>query len=291
MREWLKTLSEIDLDCVQRYEYLLGRQLTGPEEYTEIDRQVNEMILEWEDRTEFFAEYPMLQTYRNQQPEKSPALATAGSKGMYDGMLPAAPKAGYRGFYPVTSREEWDALPDLYKAMEWDPVPDIHDKSRLRAVKAVIFDVVHLEPYQIRAKVSVHPSDVQKLLFCHFGKTDCHLYSVCGVELEGGSRLHAKWLQDSVTGAFGIFVGSTCVGRQGGFRGFIPEHVQRLSDGTFRFDFRQGSGKTVHFELHNPFPKPENQYTLNDRIHHAESQLSAPKAPSDPPDKTPEHPR
>lgn len=63
MREWLKNMEEIDRDCVHQYEYLLGRKLNNREEYVEIDGQVNEMILEWENRKEFFKTYPNLKRY------------------------------------------------------------------------------------------------------------------------------------------------------------------------------------------------------------------------------------
>ena len=63
MREWLENLEEIDRDCVERYEELLGRSLLNREEYAEIDKQVDEMILEWEDREDFFKAYPDLKRY------------------------------------------------------------------------------------------------------------------------------------------------------------------------------------------------------------------------------------
>lgn len=271
MRAWLKNLSEIDQDCVHQYEYLLGRKLLDRSEYNEIDSQVDEMILEWEDRDEFYAAYPDLlkyahETIRNPSPMSSHAR--------YAGMLPSPAIPGHMGYYPVTSREEWQALPDLYKAMEWDPVPDPHQKDQLKAVKAVIFDVVHLLPYKVNAKVSVHPQEVQKILFCHFNDTDCHLYSVCGVELDGGSRLAAKWLQDSTTGAFGIYANGNLIGRQGGFQGYIPPQVKRLPDGSFQFDFQCKTDKTVFFELSNPFPEQNRQRPLQDQIRQAKSQTS-----------------
>lgn len=76
MRDWLKSLDEIDRDCVHQYESLLGRQLTGFEEYHTIDSQVDEMILEWDNREEFFKAYPDLEKYRkpsrrNKAPENS----------------------------------------------------------------------------------------------------------------------------------------------------------------------------------------------------------------------------
>lgn len=65
MRDWLNNGDEIDRDCIHRYEYLLGRRLKDYNEYLEIDRQVDEMILEFESRKEFFKAYPKLKEYRN----------------------------------------------------------------------------------------------------------------------------------------------------------------------------------------------------------------------------------
>lgn len=64
MRDWLKLADEIDRDCVHRYEYLLGRKLNDWAEYVEIDKQVDEMILEFESRKEFFEAYPELKKYK-----------------------------------------------------------------------------------------------------------------------------------------------------------------------------------------------------------------------------------
>ena len=63
MREWLKCVDEIDRDCIHKYEYLLGRKLKGWDEYMEIDSQVDEMVLEFDGRKEFFKTYPELKKY------------------------------------------------------------------------------------------------------------------------------------------------------------------------------------------------------------------------------------
>jgi len=63
-REWIMELSEIDRDCVHRYEYLLGRELKDRAEYQEIDDKIDEMILEWVSRKAFFEAYPELRKYR-----------------------------------------------------------------------------------------------------------------------------------------------------------------------------------------------------------------------------------
>lgn len=173
---------------------------------------------------------------------------------MYDGLLPDKEIKGHQGYYPVCNAQEWDELPLPYKVMEWSPVKDYRDKGQLKAVEAVIFDVTYMEPYKIRAKVSVHPQEVQKILFCLHKDTQCHLYSVCGIELDGGTQLGAKWLQDSISGAFAIVSGGQLVGQQGGFRGLIPERVQRLEDGTFAYGWNmQNLTKRSHYEILNPF--------------------------------------
>lgn len=182
----------------------------------------------------------------------------------YEGMLPKKQKEGKLGYYPVTNEKEWDELPDLYKTMEWKPVKDHHDNGRLKAVKAVIFDVVFMEPYKIRAKVSVHPQEVQKILFCSFKDPDCQLYSVSGIELEGGTQLGAKWLQDTITGAFAIYSAGEYVGKQGGFGGYVPEHINRLEDGTWKYDHKYSEGIISHYELGNPFPESEKEPAKNE---------------------------
>ena len=64
MRNWLKDVDEIDRDCILKYEYLLGRKLKDYNEYLEVDRQVDEMILEFKGRKEFYKTYPELKKYR-----------------------------------------------------------------------------------------------------------------------------------------------------------------------------------------------------------------------------------
>jgi hypothetical protein len=64
MRDWLKSVAEIDRDCIHKYEYLLGRKLKDYDEYMEIDSQVDEMVLEFDSRKEFYKSYPELKKYR-----------------------------------------------------------------------------------------------------------------------------------------------------------------------------------------------------------------------------------
>ena len=64
MRDWLKNVDEIDRDCILQWEYLLGRKLSSYEEYEILDKMVDDMILDWESRKDFFRDYPELQKYR-----------------------------------------------------------------------------------------------------------------------------------------------------------------------------------------------------------------------------------
>ena len=51
---------------------------------------------------------------------------------------------------------------------------------------------------------------------------------------EYGTRVAAKWVQDSVSGAFRIVTTSgNVLGTQGGFRGHIPENCKKRDDGTW----------------------------------------------------------
>ena len=63
MRDWLKDVDEIDRDCIHKYEYLFGRKLKDYNEYSEIDGQVDEMILEFKSKKEFYKAYPELKKY------------------------------------------------------------------------------------------------------------------------------------------------------------------------------------------------------------------------------------
>ena len=171
----------------------------------------------------------------------------------YDNMLPAEPIKGKLGYYPVKTKEEWDELPAIYKAMDWFPAKDYRNKGELSAVKSVIFDVVYMTPYKISAKVSVHRQEIQKILFCSYGDTQCHLYSVGGVELESGTVLRAKWLQDTTTGAYSIVANGVTVAKQGGFGGYIPKGIEVTEDGGFKYNWNRAEGCIGHYEVSNPF--------------------------------------
>ena len=69
MREWIKSVDEIDRDCIYKYEYLLGRKLKDYNEYREIDGQVEDMILDFAGRKDFYKEYPGLKKYKTKNME------------------------------------------------------------------------------------------------------------------------------------------------------------------------------------------------------------------------------
>lgn len=163
---------------------------------------------------------------------------------------------GHRGYYPVCSAEEWDQLPAVYKAMEWFP---IKMKSRFgieeyTMPEYVVFNVVHIEPYKIRAQVRVHVQEFQKIMFCLFPYREdtIQLYSVCGVYFANGERRAAEWLQDSTTGAFAVVSGGHYVGKQGGFSNFVPEIIEETENGFKRKDVGTTKNR-CHYEYGNPF--------------------------------------
>ena len=143
---------------------------------------------------------------------------------LYAGFLPEAGDArfeGKRGFYPAMTAEEYRALPLPMKCATWDA-----------RVQYVIFDS-YFKDYELSGKVEVHAENAFKALF-HHSETDTQLYSVCAVRLFDGTRIAAKWVQDSVSGAFRIVTTSgNVLGTQGGFRGHIPENCKKRDDGTW----------------------------------------------------------
>ena len=176
---------------------------------------------------------------------------------MNKNLLPKEAVNGKRGFYPIQNAQEWEDVPCVYKSMEWFPVEVYNDKQfhcrkEVAVPEYIIFDVVYMEPYRIRATVKVHVQEVQKILFCSFGWTQCQLYSVCGVVFSNGVEYGAKWLQDSQTGAFGIYSHGKCIGKQGGFNGFIPSDIEETEDGFKWKGFVQCEGR-CHHALGNPF--------------------------------------
>ncbi len=114
---------------------------------------------------------------------------------LYAGFLPEAGDArfeGKRGFYPAMTAEEYRALPLPMKCATWDA-----------RVQYVIFDS-YFRDYELSGKVEAsYAENAFKALFRH-SETDTQLYSVCAVRLFDGTRVAAKWVQDSVSGAFRI---------------------------------------------------------------------------------------
>ena len=221
----------------------------------EITRLIYESLDEFQKEPDLKKEYEYYESYL-----RSHGIQER-KRGIYDKhMLPETPIPGHRGYYPVCNKKEWEDLPDLYKVMEWEPLPDPMNHDKPSYVKAVIFSVTHMMPYGINAEVSVHPSHVQSILFSLHKHPECHLYNVTGVELQSGSRLPAKWRQDTTTGAFAILCCDRYVGKQGGYTGFVPDCIRQREDGTYKFDssvvYNQPVGKRkkiTHFEYSNPF--------------------------------------
>ena len=175
---------------------------------------------------------------------------------IYEGMLPKEEIKGHRGYYPVCNAEEWEKLPKVYKAMDWMPVEVYNTRynhKETTVAEYVEFDVCYLEPYRIHATVKVHVQEVQKILFCLYEDTQCHLYSVSGVVFANGERWGAKWLQDTRTGAFAIQASGKIVGMQGGFYGHIPCQIERTEDGFKWTGYRSGLKNRCHYEVSNPF--------------------------------------
>lgn len=173
---------------------------------------------------------------------------------MYEGFLPTNPNPNKTGYYPVCNNQEWDELPAVYKAMEWLPVETYDPRfgKRMSVVEYVEFDTPFLAPYKVRATVRVHRQEVQKILFCHHERTDCHLYSICAVVLANGERIPAEWKQDATTGAFAVYdYSGRKLGVQGGFLGFVPANIARTEDGGFEHIFN--GGLVCHYEFSDPF--------------------------------------
>ena len=174
---------------------------------------------------------------------------------MYENMLPTKPIKGHRGFYPACNAEEWENVPNLYKSMEWFPI-DVYNTRWSRkeetVVESVIFDVVFMHPYKIRARVEVHVQEVQKILFCAHQKADCHLYTICAVKFANGEEWSAEWRQDTTTGAFAVYSCGKVLGMQGGYLGFIPENIEKDENGWKWKGYGNYNGR-CHYSLSNPF--------------------------------------
>lgn len=145
-------------------------------------------------------------------------------KELYKGLLPENGDKrfdGKRGFYPAMTAEEYRALPLPMKCATWNA-----------RVQYVIFDSFFSD-YGFSGKVEVHAENAFKALFRH-AEDDTQLYSVCAVRLFDGKRIAAKWIQDSISGAFQIVtLSGDVLGTQGGFRGHIPENCKKCADGTW----------------------------------------------------------
>jgi len=147
--------------------------------------------------------------------------------------LPKTPKEGYRGFYPCANNEEWSQLPLPMKCITW-----------FQNVHYVVFDA-WFDNYKIKANVHVHRENAHKALFCS-SQGGTQLYSITGVVFEDGRDTFAKWYQDTRTGTFAIYDGSgSLLGKQGGYKGFIPEICYKdENNNEWKLDFCK-NGKNI----------------------------------------------
>ena len=176
---------------------------------------------------------------------------------MNKNLFPSKPIDGHIGYYPVCNAKEWDELPFVYKAMEWFPIEvyndkQFHCKKELTVPEYVVFDVVYATPYRISAEVIVHVQEVQKILFCLFENPQFHLYTISDVIFSNGVKYPAKWTQDSRTGAFAVWACDRLVGKQGGYSGFVPCHIEETEDG-FKYTGYVPGQNRCHVQLTNPF--------------------------------------
>jgi len=152
---------------------------------------------------------------------------------LYKEFLPEVAIEGKRGFYPSMTAEEYRALPLPMKCATWRA-----------SVEYVIFDTFFSD-YGVSGNVEVHAQEAFKALFRH-SESDTQLYSVCAVRLRDGKRVAAKWLQDTISGAFQIVtLSGTVLGTQGGFRGHIPANCKKREDGTWGLETVDNSEEKI----------------------------------------------
>ena len=65
-RNWIHQGDEFDLECILKFEYILGRKLRDHEEYRNLDSHIDEMVIEFRGRKDFYAAYPEMTKYRTE---------------------------------------------------------------------------------------------------------------------------------------------------------------------------------------------------------------------------------
>ena len=65
-RKWIHRGDEFDKECILKWEYILGRKLRDWDEYVMLEDQLYGMILEYQGRKDFFADFPKMKRYKSE---------------------------------------------------------------------------------------------------------------------------------------------------------------------------------------------------------------------------------
>lgn len=66
VRDWIYQGDEFDRECILKFEYILGRKLKDFEEYRNLDSRLDDMVIEYHGRKDFFADFPEMRKYRTE---------------------------------------------------------------------------------------------------------------------------------------------------------------------------------------------------------------------------------
>lgn len=66
VRDWIYKGDEFDVECILKFEYILGRKLRDFEEYRNLDSRLDGMVIEYNGRKDFYADYPEMKKYRTE---------------------------------------------------------------------------------------------------------------------------------------------------------------------------------------------------------------------------------
>ena len=64
IRDWIYQGDEFDVECILKFEYLLGRKLKDFEEYMNLDSRLDGMAIDYSGRKDFYADHPEMRKYR-----------------------------------------------------------------------------------------------------------------------------------------------------------------------------------------------------------------------------------
>ena len=65
-RSWIYDGDEFDIECILKFEYILGRKLRDFEEYLNLDSHLDGMVIEYAGRKDFYADHPEMKKYRTE---------------------------------------------------------------------------------------------------------------------------------------------------------------------------------------------------------------------------------